>query len=77
MRRRKTAEGLVDYAVPLIAGRDEPSRSEIRESLKGHTRALEDLAVEHLARGLSVRHIEDAFRDEGGRLLLSCSASPG
>ena len=53
---------------------DEPSRSEIRESLKGRTRALEDPAVEHLARGLSVRDIEDAFREEGGRLLLSRSA---
>ena len=54
--RLKTAEGLVDYAAPQIAGRDEPFRSEIRESLKGRTQALEDLAVELLARGLSARH---------------------
>ena len=74
MGRLKTAEGLVDYAAPQIAGRDEPFRSEIRESLKGHTQALEDLAVELLARGLSVRDIEDAFRDESGRLLLSRTA---
>ena len=38
------------------------------------TQALEDLAVELLARGLSVRDIEDAFRDETGRLLLSRTA---
>jgi putative transposase len=38
------------------------------------TQALEDLAVELLARGLSVRDIEDAFKDERGRLLLSKSA---
>ena len=74
MGRLKTAEGLVDYAAPQIAGRAEPFRSEIRESLKGRTQALEDLAVELLARGLSVRDIEDAFRDESGRLLLSRTA---
>ena len=72
--RLKTAEGLVEYAAPQVAGRDEPFRSEIREHLKGRTQALEDLAVELLARGLSVRDIEDAFRDESGRLLLSKTA---
>ena len=74
MGRLKTAEGLVDYAAAQIAGREEPFRSEIRESLKGRTQALEDLAVEMLARGLSVRDIEDAFKDESGRLLLSRTA---
>ena len=44
----------MDCAAPQIAGREEPFRSEIRESLKGRTQALEDLAVELLARGLSV-----------------------
>ena len=72
--RLKTAEGLVDYAAPQIAGREETFRSEIRDNLKGRTQALEDLAVELLARGLSVRDIEDAFRDESGRLLLSRTA---
>jgi putative transposase len=72
--RLKTAEGLIDYSAPQIAGRDEPFRSEIRENLKGRTQALEDLAVELLARGLSVRDIEDAFKDESGRLLLSRTA---
>lgn len=69
--RLKTAEGFVEYSAPQVAGRNEPFRSEIREHLKGRTEALEDLAVELLARGLSVRDIEDAFRDETGRLLLS------
>ena len=49
-------------------------RLEIRENLKGRIQALEDLAVELLARGLSMRDIEDAFRDESGRLLLSRTA---
>ncbi len=35
------------------------------------TGALEDLAVELYARGLSTRDIEDAFTDEAGRRLLS------
>jgi hypothetical protein len=43
--RLKTAEGLMDYSAPQIAGRDEPFRSAIREHLKGHTQGLEDLAT--------------------------------
>ena len=72
--RLKTAEGFIDYAAPQVSGRDAPFRSEIRDHLKGHTQALEDLSVEMLARGLSVRDIEDAFKDESGRLLLSRTA---
>jgi transposase-like protein len=72
--RLKTAEGLMDYSAPQIAGRDEPFHSAIREHLKGHTQGLEDLAIEMLARGLSVRDIEDAFKEESGRLLLSRTA---
>ena len=72
--RLRTAEGLIDFAAPQVAGREEPFRSEIRGHLKGRTEALEGLAVELLARGLSVRDIEDAFRDESGRLLLSRTA---
>jgi hypothetical protein len=72
--RLKTAEGAIDYSAPQVAGKPEPFRSAIREHLKGQTQALEDLAIELLARGLSVRDIEDAFRDESGRLLLSRTA---
>jgi putative transposase len=72
--RLKTAEGLIEFAAPQIAGRDAPFRSQVRDHLKGRTEALEGLAVELLARGLSVRDIEDAFRDERGRLLLSRTA---
>ena len=72
--RLKTAEGFIDYSAPQVAGTAAPFRSELRGHLKGHSEALEDLAVEMLARGLSVRDIEDAFRDESGRLLLSRTA---
>jgi transposase-like protein len=72
--RLKTAEGFIDYAAPQVAGTAEPFRSELREHLKGHSEALESLAIEMLARGLSVRDIEDAFKDETGRLLLSRTA---
>jgi putative transposase len=52
----------MEYSAPQVAGRDEPFRSAIREHLQGHTQRLEDLAIEMLARGLSVRDIEDAFK---------------
>ena len=39
--RLKTAEGLMEYSAPQIAGRDEPFRSAIREHLKGHTQGLD------------------------------------
>jgi putative transposase len=45
----------MEYSAPQIAGRDEPFRSAIRGHLKGHTQALEDLAIEMLVRGVSVR----------------------
>ncbi len=73
--RLKTAEGLIEYAAPQIAGRDESFHSEIRDQLKGRTQALEDLSVELLARGLSVRDIEDAFKDESGRSRRSRATS--
>ena len=70
----KTAEGALEYAAPQVAGLKQPFRSALLDHLKGHTEALEGLAVEMLARGLSVRDIEDAFKDETGRLLLSRTA---
>src|SRR5260370_14027817 len=47
----------------------------MRKHLKGHTQGREELAIEMLARGLSVRDIEDAFKHENGRLLLSKTAA--
>jgi putative transposase len=73
-QRLKTAEGGLEYSAPQVAGLEPSFRSALRDHLKGHTEALESLAVEMLARGLSVRDIEDAFKDETGRLLLSKTA---
>ncbi len=72
--RLRTAEGMIAYSAPQVTGGSAPFHSAIRDCLKGRTAELEDLAVEMLARGLSVRDIEDAFKDETGRLLLSRTA---
>ncbi len=53
---------------------DEPFRSGIRPELEKRTRALEELAVEMYARGLSTRDIEATFRGEDERSLLSRTA---
>ena len=72
--RLKTAEGSIDCCAPQVAGTAEPFRSELRGHLKGRWEALEGPAIEMLARGLSVRGIEDALKDGQGRLLLSRTA---
>ena len=64
--RMKTAEGMVEFSAPQVRDTPEPFVSAIRQNLAGRTEALEDLAVELYARGLSTRDIEDAFTDEAG-----------
>ncbi|MGH8733886.1 MAG: IS256 family transposase, partial [Burkholderiales bacterium] len=66
--------GPIGYAAPQVADRAEPFRSALREGLQGRTEALEDLAVELFARGLSTRDIADVFADGDGRPLLSRAA---
>ena len=72
--RLKSAEGAIEYAVPQVADRAEPFRSQIRAVLSGRSEELERLAVEMYARGLSTRDIEAAFRDESGQTVLSRTA---
>jgi putative transposase len=72
--RMKTAEGMVEYAAPQVRDTAEPFVSAVRENLAGRTEALEDLAIELYARGLSTRDIEDTFTDAQGRRLLSRAA---
>src|SRR4051812_49389554 len=73
----KTAEGMVEFAAPQVRDAPEPFVSALRQNLAGRTGALEDLAVELYARGLSTRDIEDAFTDDTGRRLLSRAAVSG
>jgi putative transposase len=72
--RLRTAEGSVAYATPQVRATDDPFVSRVRALLTGRSDALERLATEMYARGLSTRDIEDATRDEQGRPLLSRSA---
>ena len=72
--RMKTAEGMVEFAAPQVRDTPKPFVSAIRQNLAGRTEALEDLAVELYARGLSTRDIEETFTDETGRRLLSRAA---
>ena len=72
--RLATAEGEVRYSVPQLREADDGALGALRRSFSGRTEALEDLAVEMYARGLSTRDIEACFRDEEGRSLLTRTA---
>ena len=72
--RVKRAEGAIEYSAAQIADRSEPFCSRLREIVGGRTEALEALAVEMYARGLSTRDIEGLFADEAGKPLLSGTA---
>ena len=71
----KSAEGVIEFAVPQVSDTAEPFRSRIREVIRGRTEELERVAVEMYARGLSVRDIEAAFTDGLGRCVLTKSAA--
>ena len=70
-RRRRARWNI---SAPQVRDTPEPFVSAVRAALSGRTEALEELAVELYARGLSTRDIEDAFTDEDGRRLLSRAA---
>jgi putative transposase len=70
----KSAEGAIGFSAPQIADRVEAFRSRIREMLGERTEALEAMAIEMYARGLSTRDIEALFADETGKSLLSRTA---
>jgi putative transposase len=71
----KSAEGVIEFAVPQVSDTAAPYRSQIRQVIRGRTEELERLAVEMYARGLSVRDIEAAFTDETGRCVLTKTAA--
>ena len=71
MRTRESLLELVEGRLSAPDARTELVRLATRLIVE---EALEDLAVEMFARGLSVRDIEDAFRNDKGELLLSRTA---
>lgn len=77
-RRLKTAEGELAVDLPQVRGTPGgPYRSKVWQSLGSRSAALEKLAVEMYARGLSTRDIEELLGElcEGeGQTLLSRSA---
>ena len=81
-RSLKTAEGEVGVEVPQVRGlADGPYQSPIWQALGKRSPALQKLAVEMYARGLSTRDIEDLLsdlcqeqEDQEGTKLLSKSA---
>jgi transposase-like protein len=73
--RLKSAEGLIEFAVPQVSDTAEPFRSQIRQVIRGRTEELERLAVEMYARELSVRDIEAAFTNETGCCVLRKTAA--
>lgn len=78
LRSIKTAEGKVEVELPQVRGLDEPYRSAIWRALgKRRTAALENLAIEAYARGLSTRDLEDLLKSLSGeeeQTLLSRSS---
>lgn len=71
-----TAEGQIMVQVPQVRDwiGEGPYRSQLMQFLQGHSDVLGKLAVEMYARGLSVRDIEDTFRDGTGKPMLSREA---
>lgn len=76
-RTLKTAEGPLQIKLPQVRQTEQPFRSELWQALGKTSPALEKLAVEMYARGLSTRDIEDLLAElcQGeDQTLLSKSA---
>jgi putative transposase len=67
----KTAEGKVVIDVPQLRNTDEIYRSQFLSQQNSISPELERLAIEMYTRGLSTRDIEDALKDEDGKILIS------
>lgn len=73
-RNLKTSEGKVPLEVPQVRGSEETWRSALLEKMGRSSSNLERLALEMYVRGLSVRDVEEALKDQEGKLLLSKSS---
>jgi transposase-like protein len=67
-RGLKTAEGKLEINLPQVRGTDEPYRSAIWQALGRNSPALQKLACEMYARGLSTRDIEELLGELGDPL---------
>ena len=72
--RLRTAEGAIPVEIPKVRGTAEPFNSKLWPLLARRTPALENLAVEAYAMGLSTRDVESLFTTDAGQRLLSKSA---
>jgi transposase-like protein len=70
----RTAEGSIPIEIPKVRGTDTPFNSKLWPLLAQRTPALENLAVEAYAMGLSTRDVESLFTTDAGQRLLSKSA---
>lgn len=72
-RSLRTTVGKVPLEVPQTRGTEQPFHSKLLDEMKGRTGALERMASEMYARGLSTRDIEEVFESATGEQLLSRS----
>lgn len=72
--RVRTGEGEIRLQIPQVRDAPETYRSRLKEVISGNSEALERLAVQMYARGLSTRDIEDAFEQATGERMLSRTA---
>jgi transposase-like protein len=70
-----SGEGRIEFAVPQVSDRPDPFVSKVKQQVQGRSGELEDLALEMFARGLSLRDIEEVFRDGQGKPVLSKTAA--
>jgi putative transposase len=73
VRKIKTAEGKIEIEAPQIRDTEETYRSELLKQIGKMSPELKRLAAESYVRGMSVRDIEDTFKDKNGDLLISKS----
>jgi putative transposase len=72
-RSLRTAVGKVPLEVPQTRGTEQPFHSKVLDEMSGRTGALERMASEMYARGLSTRDVEAVFVSATGEQLLSRS----
>lgn len=73
-RNLKMSEGKIGLEVPQLRDTEGPYRSILLDRVGGLSPRLERLALEMYVRGLSTRDVEEALRDEEGKIVLSKSS---